>query len=235
MISETKQCIYFWITDYISKKINEAKLHCIKFHWQNIIEQYSTYHLPVTLHLSEDWLLGPHTLIPTFNHLRVVGHSTVLVLGGVVAQMKHFTVLLFVSGSEHKTWSLVETKKSHFLIKITTFKQKMHPFSCTTSLHWGSLGGHRDIVTHSYQRLFCMTVSKPDCTIISECTCVGCTNRLLKDERITEWIQMIINTLKRMFWDDAKEESWQKKKQKSNSAAKEGCLRHSDGKKNLLK
>lgn len=70
-----------------------------------------TYHLPVVLHLPEERLMAARTLIPASNQLTVVGHSAVLVPGGVVAQVQHFAALFFVGGGEHKTCSLVQTEK----------------------------------------------------------------------------------------------------------------------------
>lgn len=78
----------------------------------------------------------------------------------------------------------------------------MHSFSTTTSLHWGTQGGHRDTgieQSHTHKRGYSVWL------------CQKLTNPLLKDWRITECILMIIITLNRICCNDAKEENWQKK------------------------
>lgn len=127
----------------------------------------TTHHLPVVLLLPEERLLGAHALIPTSDQLTVVGHSAVLVLGGVVAQMQHFAALLLVGGSEHKACRLVEKQEAFIPIDdaiATTLPaevSRVEPFlgttvyrtgRCNVMMQWTSL--HHELLCSAKRELF---------------------------------------------------------------------------------
>lgn len=60
-------------------------------------------------HLSEDWFLPPHTLLPALSELGVVGQTTVLVFGGAVAHVQQTIALLLLGRCKHITCILGRT------------------------------------------------------------------------------------------------------------------------------